>query len=128
MNEGKPAASKPPMRKRIGSCLWRPSLIALLLGLAPGCCGIGSGPSVPQVQQWMSEIHEGDSADKAMAVLKSKGFHVDDNRLTYHNIYGVRHTDACIFTLIDKEVDVEAQLNADDRVSNVRVYATADGP
>jgi len=111
-----------------------------------GCCGIGSGPSVSQGQQWMSVIHKGDSADKAIAVLKSRGFEVVDGRLTprqaqlerehgssltdprFHIIYGSRATDHCIFTMIDKYLTVTVQLDNDDLVESVTVRERGEGP
>jgi len=126
---------------RLGS----PFAILLFGSFVQGCCGIGSGPSVPEVRQWVSVIQNGDPADKAVAVLKSKGFKVFDSRLTPEDvqrlreqgrvierrenyIHGVRVTDRCIFTLLEKHVDVEIELDPNGRVIDVRVLEMAEGP
>lgn len=89
-------------------------------------------------------IRDGDSGDKVVALLRERGFYVDDYRLSqrsspdsirkmrergidvaslqYHHIWADRVTDMCIFTLVNKRVIVRVQLDANDRV----IYTSVD--
>jgi len=96
--------------------------ISLPGGLMQGCCGMDVGPSASDVQRW---IHKGDPADKAVSVLKERGFNLNDNQRAMY-ITGERLVDACIFT--DAKMIVEVQLDENYRVDKVQVKTQGEGP
>jgi len=128
--------------RRFASIFWRcsPCCVLLLFSFIQGCCGIG-GPNESQVRQW---IHKGDSADKVFAVLKSEGFWVDDQRLTFEQDYKIREdnldathptsggifatrmTDVCV--LIETHLNVTVRIDDNNRVTDLDVMKVVIWP